>query len=329
MPHGFEYSLAEVGSASSTVRGPIKVDLKNSYGQFANLHLNNHGPIRTDENRPVQITATEALLRRDRAIVIGGLAVVVALAWFYVLTGAGTGMSVWAMTRIALSPGAFGGAGMASPFGWTILYWTIMFLMWWVMMIAMMVPSATPVVLLYARVTRHAQKGVEASSSIVPTAAFAGGYLIAWLGFSLVAVALQFGFEQASLTSPMLMWSLNPWLSAGLLLAAGGLSTHGVETNLSRALSNPIAISLEPLATWSPRCAADGDPAWGVLRGLLLGVDGASICRRDNEFALDSGAGDLRSRREGFAGWSTPGSRWRRRLHRRCGVDWRSRDSYT
>ncbi len=46
LPHGFEYSVAEMGSASSTVQGPIKLDLKNSYGQFARLHLNNHGPVR-------------------------------------------------------------------------------------------------------------------------------------------------------------------------------------------------------------------------------------------------------------------------------------------
>ena len=37
LPHGFEYSVAEVGSASSTVRGPIELDLKNSYGQFARI----------------------------------------------------------------------------------------------------------------------------------------------------------------------------------------------------------------------------------------------------------------------------------------------------
>ncbi len=46
LPHGFEYSIAEIGSASSNVRGPIPLTLKNSYGQFARLHLNNHGPIR-------------------------------------------------------------------------------------------------------------------------------------------------------------------------------------------------------------------------------------------------------------------------------------------
>ncbi len=47
LPNGFEYSIAEVGSASSNVRGPIPLILKNSYGQFAHLHLNNHGPIRS------------------------------------------------------------------------------------------------------------------------------------------------------------------------------------------------------------------------------------------------------------------------------------------
>jgi hypothetical protein len=46
LPHGFEYSIAEIGSALSNVRGPIPLTLKNSYGQFAHLHLNNHGPIR-------------------------------------------------------------------------------------------------------------------------------------------------------------------------------------------------------------------------------------------------------------------------------------------
>ena len=46
LPDGFEYTLAEVGSASSKTRGPIAFDLENSYGQFARLHLNGQGPIR-------------------------------------------------------------------------------------------------------------------------------------------------------------------------------------------------------------------------------------------------------------------------------------------
>lgn len=46
LPAGFEYAVAEVGSASSTTQGPIRLHLKDSYAQFAHLHLNNHGPIR-------------------------------------------------------------------------------------------------------------------------------------------------------------------------------------------------------------------------------------------------------------------------------------------
>lgn len=46
LPHGFEYEIAEVGSASSHSKGAIALKLQNSYAQFAHLHLNNKGVIR-------------------------------------------------------------------------------------------------------------------------------------------------------------------------------------------------------------------------------------------------------------------------------------------
>jgi hypothetical protein len=46
LPHGFEYAIAEMGSASSSVKGPIAMELKNSYGQFAELHLSDSGIVR-------------------------------------------------------------------------------------------------------------------------------------------------------------------------------------------------------------------------------------------------------------------------------------------
>jgi hypothetical protein len=46
LPNGFEYSVAEIGSASSRTDGPVQVEMKDSYGQFARLHLNNHGVVR-------------------------------------------------------------------------------------------------------------------------------------------------------------------------------------------------------------------------------------------------------------------------------------------
>lgn len=46
LPHGFEFEIAEIGSASTTTKGKMKLDLKSSYGQFAHIHLNNHGIVR-------------------------------------------------------------------------------------------------------------------------------------------------------------------------------------------------------------------------------------------------------------------------------------------
>ena len=46
LPHGFEYEIAEVGSGTSSSRGAIAIDLKDSYAQFAHLHMNNKGLIR-------------------------------------------------------------------------------------------------------------------------------------------------------------------------------------------------------------------------------------------------------------------------------------------
>jgi hypothetical protein len=46
LPNGFEYAVAEIGSASSRTKGPVVFETKDSYGQFAHLHLNNNGVVR-------------------------------------------------------------------------------------------------------------------------------------------------------------------------------------------------------------------------------------------------------------------------------------------
>ena len=46
LPDGFEYKIAEMGSASSSVKGQIAMELKDSYGQFAELHLSDSGIVR-------------------------------------------------------------------------------------------------------------------------------------------------------------------------------------------------------------------------------------------------------------------------------------------
>jgi hypothetical protein len=46
LPEGFEYAVAEVGSASSSTKGPVQVSMSNTYAQFAHLHMNNNGVVR-------------------------------------------------------------------------------------------------------------------------------------------------------------------------------------------------------------------------------------------------------------------------------------------
>ena len=160
----------------------------------------------------------ETLLRRERAIVWSALAILTALAWLWVFLGAGTGMSPMAMTTWQFPPPR---PSMMMSGDWSPAYWLTMLLMWWVMMIAMMVPSAAPTILLHARVVRHGQARGQIENSLVPAAAFAAGSLAVWLGFSVLAVALQFGLERFGLLHGMLMWSTSPPLTAVLLIAAG------------------------------------------------------------------------------------------------------------
>jgi predicted metal-binding membrane protein len=182
-------------------------------------------------------TTLEALLKRDRLIVIGGLVSVIALAWAYILLGAGIGMSALEMT--AMSQGgratmemappppaseAVGGASMLDmamaamqPMAWTPGYAVLMFFMWWIMMVAMMLPSAAPMILLFAAVNR---KQRAAGSPYVPTGIFAFGYLAVWAVFSLLATTAQWGLERTELLSSTMVGP-SVVLGALLLIAAG------------------------------------------------------------------------------------------------------------
>ena len=183
----------------------------------------------------------EAVLKRDRAIVIGGLVGVIVLAWIYILLGAGMGMTAIEMTAISDASGdmqavdrengdgtgtAEGGTTSATvsmamavmrPVAWSAGYAVLMVFMWWIMMVAMMLPSAAPMILLYAAVNRKAR---ERGAPFVPTGVFALGYLAAWGVFSLLAVALQWGLERTALLSSMMVGT--SIVLGGLLLIAAG-----------------------------------------------------------------------------------------------------------
>jgi predicted metal-binding membrane protein len=156
----------------------------------------------------------EAALQRDRLVVVTALIAVILTAWIWIVLGAGTGTSAVAMTRMAGIPDM---DMMMERAVWTPGYAGLIFAMWWVMMVAMMLPGATPMLLIFARVNRS-QKAQH--RPYVPTGIFAAGYLAAWGGFSLLAAGLQWGLEQLDLLGPM-MTATNYWLGGAILLAAG------------------------------------------------------------------------------------------------------------
>jgi predicted metal-binding membrane protein len=160
--------------------------------------------------------ASETLLKRDNAIVAGALASLVALAWLAVLLGAGTGMDPFAMSGWLMPAGG----PAASSGSWSPAYWLIAFFMWAVMMVAMMLPSASPMVLLFGRVARQAERQGRLRHAAASIAAFAGGYLTLWGLFSVLAVAAQWALERSGAISGM-MASRHALLSGVLLIAAG------------------------------------------------------------------------------------------------------------
>ena len=164
-------------------------------------------------------SSLERVLMRERLLVIVALSIAIIASWVYVLAGAGTGMSTWKMTSWKMALGL--SHSMAMPVEWTATYATVMFFMWWIMMIGMMLPSAAPMILLHAKVNRTSAKRKGLQWSLLPTGAFTLGYLSAWAIFSALATTLQWSFEGIGVLSPMMMNSTNQVFAGLVLLFAG------------------------------------------------------------------------------------------------------------
>lgn len=146
--------------------------------------------------------------RRERVAVIGGLAALAALAWGYML------YMEWGMRHMEV------GADMAimpAMTDWRLPDLGLVCVMWAVMMVAMMLPSAGPMALAYLRIQRSRGAGARAYFC---ASLLLGGYVAVWLGFSIAATLLQWGLLKAFLITPM-MDSASAVLSATLLVGAG------------------------------------------------------------------------------------------------------------
>ncbi|WP_150291516.1 DUF2182 domain-containing protein [Sphingobium estronivorans] len=171
-------------------------------------------------------TEVEAVLARHRILSLAALATLILLAWGWLLLGAGMDMAPMASLAPAglqppdAMPDPMPDSTMAMPMPaaspWTAAQFALTLAMWWVMMVAMMLPSAAPTILLYARAVSHRE--IETRPA---TESFLAGYLLVWGLFSLLATIAQGWLSAAAMLAPMAMASSSRWLSAGLLAAAG------------------------------------------------------------------------------------------------------------
>jgi predicted metal-binding membrane protein len=152
---------------------------------------------------------------RDRLAALGGLGGVTVAAWVYIVVTA---------HRMATGSGGMSGQSMpptmdamAGVRPWTATEFGLTFAMWALMMVAMMVPTAAPMTLMYAAVAR---KAAAQHNPLAPTFVFVAGYITMWAIFSLVATVAQHALDKAALLSPMMV-SASARLGAAILIAAG------------------------------------------------------------------------------------------------------------
>jgi predicted metal-binding membrane protein len=167
------------------------------------------------------------MLRRDRAVVIAALAIIMALAWAYVLwLSAGMAVPIpsidsGAMPGMEMASASEGnsldlvGPGLRTRLPTDLIF---IFVMWVVMMVGMMTPSVAPMLLLYAAVGRKAHATGRPVASV---AWFLAGYLLAWVGFSLVATSAQWFLASVAALTPMLATASAT--VGGLLFVVAGL----------------------------------------------------------------------------------------------------------
>lgn len=194
-------------------------------------------------------TAIARIVRHDRAMLIATLVGVTVACWAWIVPmardmyGAMTGPSAWMMTDT-----------------WDAPHLLLLFAMWIVMMAGMMLPSATPTLLVYAAAS---QRRADTRAGAWHVYSMAAGYVLVWIGFSLCAALLQRALSALLLLSPM-MRATSPVLSGGLLIAAGIYQFTPLKRRCLAACSAPIVFLMR---RW--REGASGAFRLGVEHGLL------------------------------------------------------------
>lgn len=139
---------------------------------------------------------------------------------------------------------------------WTLANLVAVFAMWAIMMAAMMLPSALPMTLTFAQLSRRQGEAGRART-------FVAAYLLVWIAFSAVATALQWALQALDWVDPMIVSTSTP-LSAALLLIAGAYQFSPLKKLCLARCRTPMAFLL---GEWRP--GARGALVMGMRHGLF------------------------------------------------------------
>jgi predicted metal-binding membrane protein len=159
-------------------------------------------------------------LAHARLVVLVSLIILTAAAWVVTLQQTATmPTSMGIAIRDTMGGAGMGDMAMAgAPSGWSVMGAAVFVAIWTVMMAAMMLPAATPMLLMFAA----AQTGRSGRSSVAPTWVFAAGYLVVWAVAGLAVYALvQIGSDVASRLTPANRATWAPLALGATLVAAG------------------------------------------------------------------------------------------------------------
>jgi len=199
--------------------------------------------------------ALEDSLKRDRRIILAGLALISILSWSYMFYLANDMQHNMGMQT------AVQGATMPMTNAWSSTALVFVFVMWVVMMIAMMIPSAAPFIVTFSKVERKRHTEADPYAT---TGLFVLGYLAVWTGFSLLATLVQWGLFSATLLT-MAMGRVVPIVGGAILLAAGVFQWTSLKYACLSHCRTPIGFLLED---WR-----EGN--WGAF---LMGLEHGSFC---------------------------------------------------
>jgi predicted metal-binding membrane protein len=196
-------------------------------------------------------TILESALRYDRAPAVVLLIVLPLVSWMWIVVmahdmyGPMTGASAWMMTGV-----------------WDARHLALLWAMWAVMMVGMMLPSASPMLLLYGGVARRSATGASAASRQIYALAF--GYLVVWALFSLGATALQRLLATLLFVSSM-MEVTSPVVGATLLLIAGVYQLTPLKHACLRTCQSPLGFLMSRWRT-------------GLTGAFRMGLEHGALC---------------------------------------------------